>query len=121
MGRLKQRKAENDLKVFILIIIRSVTNLLTSLLYKVQPENGGESCRYGDIIKEVSAQGKILSLDDQLQGSEACGCKPLNGLLHLARQKQLHINQLMLLNSGDTAGPRDRVVGYGAFVINNTP
>lgn len=65
--------------------------------------------------------GKILSLDDQLQGSEACGCKPLNGLLHLARQKQLHINQLMLMNSGDTAGSRDKAVGYGAFVINKTP
>lgn len=61
---------------------------------------------------------KILSLKDDLQGAEACGCKPLNGLLHLARQKQLHIRQLMLLNSGDTAGPKDRVVGYGAFVID---
>ncbi len=27
---------------------------------------------------------KILHLQDDLQGNEACGCRPLNGLLYLA-------------------------------------
>ncbi len=48
---------------------------------------------------------------------EACGRNPLNGLLSLARQHGLHIEQLDLRNSGDTAGDRDRVVGYGAFAL----
>jgi len=45
----------------------------------------------------------------------ACGCMPLNGLLHLARERGLKIRTLDVRNSGDTAGPRDRVVGYGAY------
>jgi MEMO1 family protein len=60
---------------------------------------------------------KITSLTADLSGEEACGCKPLNGLLHLARQKGLSIQQIDCRNSGDTAGDRDRVVGYGSYVV----
>ncbi|MDX1823350.1 MAG: AmmeMemoRadiSam system protein B [Thiohalomonadales bacterium] len=49
---------------------------------------------------------------------DACGRNPVNGLLELARRKGLHANTVDLRNSGDTAGPRDQVVGYGAYVIN---
>ena len=48
----------------------------------------------------------------------ACGRNPVNGLLTLARRKGLHAKTLDLRNSGDTAGPRDRVVGYGAYVFH---
>ncbi len=48
---------------------------------------------------------------------DACGCRPLRGLLHTARARGLHCEQLDLRNSGDTAGSRHRVVGYGAFAI----
>ncbi len=48
---------------------------------------------------------------------QACGCRPLNGLLHLAREKDLTVHTLDLRNSGDTAGTKDRVVGYGAYGI----
>jgi len=48
---------------------------------------------------------------------EACGCMPLHGLLSIARQRGLRIELLDLRNSGDTAGPRDRVVGYGSFSV----
>ena len=47
---------------------------------------------------------------------DACGCRPLRGLLQACEQRQLVVRQLDLRNSGDTAGPRDRVVGYGTFV-----
>ena len=60
---------------------------------------------------------KILDLDASLTGNEACGCKPINGLLHLAKQKHLKIDQIDVRNSGDTAGDRSRVVGYGAYAI----
>ncbi len=48
---------------------------------------------------------------------QACGCMPVNGLLHLARRRNLHVDVLDVRNSGDTAGPRDRVVGYGSFAV----
>jgi AmmeMemoRadiSam system protein B len=49
---------------------------------------------------------------------DACGRIPVSGLLHLARDKGLHARTIDLRNSGDTAGPRDQVVGYGAYVID---
>jgi hypothetical protein len=46
---------------------------------------------------------------------QACGATAINGLLALVAQKGLGCTTLDLRNSGDTAGPRNRVVGYGAF------
>lgn len=60
---------------------------------------------------------KILQLQANLHGEEACGCRPLNGLLYLAKQKHLRCELLALCNSGDTAGDKRRVVGYGAFAL----
>jgi len=47
----------------------------------------------------------------------ACGCTPLCGLLLEARRRGLKERTLDLRNSGDTAGPRDQVVGYGAYAF----
>ncbi|MDH5488052.1 MAG: AmmeMemoRadiSam system protein B, partial [Gammaproteobacteria bacterium] len=47
----------------------------------------------------------------------ACGRNPVNGLLLLAQKLGLKAKTVDLRNSGDTAGPRDRVVGYGAYII----
>lgn len=49
---------------------------------------------------------------------DACGLVPVSGLLYLAKAKGLHCKTLDLRNSGDTAGPKDRVVGYGAYVFH---
>lgn len=49
---------------------------------------------------------------------QACGRNPVNGLLWVARRKALHGETIDLRNSGDTAGPRDQVVGYGAYVFH---
>jgi AmmeMemoRadiSam system protein B len=49
--------------------------------------------------------------------ADACGRVPLIGLLHVARRRGLHGRTIDLRNSGDTAGSRDRVVGYGAFAF----
>lgn len=48
----------------------------------------------------------------------ACGRYPVNGLLTVAKARGLNTKTLDLRNSGDTAGPRDRVVGYGAYVFH---
>lgn len=49
---------------------------------------------------------------------QACGRIPVNGLLELARRRGLRARTLDQRNSGDTAGPRDQVVGYGAYVFH---
>jgi len=48
---------------------------------------------------------------------DACGATPLRGLLRVARTRALGVHALDVRNSGDTAGDRTRVVGYGAFAL----
>jgi AmmeMemoRadiSam system protein B len=48
---------------------------------------------------------------------DACGRNPVSGLLHYARNHDLTIKTVDLRNSGDTAGPRDQVVGYGTWLL----
>jgi AmmeMemoRadiSam system protein B len=48
---------------------------------------------------------------------DACGARPIGGLLVAARRRGLGIATVDLRNSGDTAGDRERVVGYGAWVL----
>jgi MEMO1 family protein len=54
---------------------------------------------------------------EDLTGDKCCGFKAISGLLQAARSRSMHVRTLDLRNSGDTAGPRDRVVGYGAYVV----
>lgn len=54
---------------------------------------------------------------DAIGDEQACGRIPVKGLLALARRKHLQIETLALCNSGDTAGDRNRVVGYGAWAF----
>jgi AmmeMemoRadiSam system protein B len=60
----------------------------------------------------------ITSLQpERLDGDRACGWRPLAGLLTVAKRKGLGVRAVDLRSSGDTTGPLDRVVGYGAFVV----
>jgi AmmeMemoRadiSam system protein B len=52
---------------------------------------------------------------EALDRESACGRVPLRGLLCAARGRGLAARTLDLRSSGDTAGDRDRVVGYGAW------
>jgi len=54
---------------------------------------------------------------EQLASESACGKVPVSGLLNLARKKSLSVTTIDLRNSGDTAGDKANVVGYGAYVI----
>jgi AmmeMemoRadiSam system protein B len=58
---------------------------------------------------------KILALRSDVSHEEACGGTPVNGLALAARRHGLRPAMVDLRNSGDTAGDRQRVVGYGAF------
>jgi AmmeMemoRadiSam system protein B len=54
---------------------------------------------------------------DKLGAGSACGRVPVRGLLLAARRHGLEAMAIDVRNSGDTAGPRDEVVGYGAYVF----
>ncbi|RJQ49304.1 MAG: AmmeMemoRadiSam system protein B [Gammaproteobacteria bacterium] len=67
---------------------------------------------------DQSTAAQILALEPKpLSHEQACGATPLNGLLQIARARGLRAQLLDLRNSGDTAGPRDQVVGYSAFAF----
>lgn len=59
----------------------------------------------------------IGRLDARLDHDQACGGTPINGLLRAAHRHGLRAHLLDLRNSGDTAGERERVVGYAAFAF----
>ncbi len=51
----------------------------------------------------------------RLGANDACGFLAIAGLLAAAQPHGLAARRLSLRNSGDTAGDRNRVVGYGAW------
>ncbi len=53
----------------------------------------------------------------KLGPNDACGFLSVAGLLIEAQQRGLGARRLALCNSGDTAGSRDSVVGYGAWAF----
>jgi len=53
----------------------------------------------------------------QINGEMACGHYPLSGLLKWAKEHNGRIETLDLRNSGDTAGDKSSVVGYGSFAL----
>ena len=60
----------------------------------------------------------ILALGPRpIHHEQACGATPINGLILVARRHGLHAELLDLRSSGDTAGRRSEVVGYGAFAF----
>jgi MEMO1 family protein len=60
---------------------------------------------------------RIVALDPSIAGDQACGSIGINGLLWVARKRGLRVELVDLRSSGDTAGSRDEVVGYGAFAL----
>ena len=60
----------------------------------------------------------IEALEPECIGTEqACGRIPVQGLLVAARRRGLRARAIDVRNSGDTASPRDSVVGYGSYVF----
>ncbi len=64
-----------------------------------------------------TAAAIVARRSEDVRDHDACGCRPLRGLLRTAAHRHLVVEQIDLRNSGDTAGPRDQVVGYGAFAL----
>jgi MEMO1 family protein len=75
--------------------------------------------RYEDARRRDCATAEAIDRLDAaaIDFEDACGAIPIRGLLNETKRRNLSIECLDLRNSGDTAGDRDRVVGYGAWAI----
>lgn len=68
-------------------------------------------------MDEETARAIEALAPEAIGREQACGRGPLQGLLLAARRHGLCARRLDLRSSGDTAGSRDSVVGYGAFAF----
>jgi MEMO1 family protein len=66
-------------------------------------------------LDALTSRGIVNFAPEQLHVEQACGLIPIQGLLQAARQYPMQAQALDVRNSGDTAGPKDSVVGYGAY------
>jgi AmmeMemoRadiSam system protein B len=61
----------------------------------------------------------IVAGDESAVGADdACGSRPLRGLLHLVAERRLDVELLRLATSPDVGADPGRVVGYGAFLVH---
>ena len=68
--------------------------------------------------RDSRTAGAIVALrPDDIRWGDACGLVGLQAALLVANQENWECSMLDLRSSGDTAGARDSVVGYGSFVI----
>ena len=72
-----------------------------------------------DTARRVDATtlAQVLELGPELDHRQACGATPINALMRVARRRALRPRLLAACNSGDTAGDRDRVVGYASLAF----
>jgi AmmeMemoRadiSam system protein B len=71
--------------------------------------------------RDAKTAAAIEALDGSRLGPEdACGYLAIAGLVAEARRRSLRVTRLDLRNSGDTAGPHNGVVGYGAWRFAET-
>lgn len=66
-------------------------------------------------LDAITAERIVAAEVADFTGEDACGHRAIKGLLLAVRERGLKCSLLDLRNSGDTAGDRRRVVGYGAF------
>ncbi len=68
-------------------------------------------------VDRMTATAIEMLQPSAIASDQACGRFGIQGLLLLARRHNLRVQRVDLRNSGDTAGSKDRVVGYGAWVF----
>jgi len=67
---------------------------------------------------DLQTSEAILNLQsEKIQHAGACGRIPIQGMLEFSKSNHLKPHLLDMRSSGDTAGDKDRVVGYGAYVF----
>ncbi len=73
------------------------------------------AARHDRATAAAIVDGRLEDLDPH----DACGAHPVRGLLEVARRRHLDVALLDLRSSGDTAGDRRQVVGYGSFAVGD--
>jgi len=66
---------------------------------------------------DAATTHSIIDRSANLTGEQACGARAINGLMRATHAQDLSLEVLDVRNSGDTAGDRGQVVGYGAYVM----
>jgi AmmeMemoRadiSam system protein B len=69
-------------------------------------------------MDQRTAEAIVALSPNDIHADMACGQRAIQGLLVMASELKLQATLLDLRNSGDTAGEKDQVVGYGAFVFS---
>jgi AmmeMemoRadiSam system protein B len=75
------------------------------------------SYREAQLMDQATSAAIASLAPEQLGRESACGRLPLGGLLLLAKEQGWRVEVLDQRNSGDTAGSKSRVVGYGAYAF----
>lgn len=73
--------------------------------------NYPEACSRDSATSEAIERFEVYNIGHE----DACGATPIGGLLLAAERRGMKVTRLALANSGDTAGDRDCVVGYGTW------
>jgi len=68
--------------------------------------------------RDRSTCDRLQAKDNSLSGQDACGACALNGLMSSEHARDMTVELVDMCNSGDTAGGKERVVGYGAFILH---
>ena len=116
-----------DFSILPLLVSDAAMNDIADVLERVW---GGEETRFVissdlshyldyDRAREIDREtaNQVVDMQGRIAEHRACGAAAINGLIEAARRQGLLPKVLDLRNSGDTAGDRDRVVGYGAFAF----
>ena len=120
----------NDFKIVPLVVGDTDTELLAEMIHKFSEDDhtliviSTDLSHYRDYKTscelDLHTAKAIESLSPELLSTEdACGAYPLRGALLAVVKSAWQVHRLDLCNSGDTAGDRARVVGYGAWMVNS--
>jgi AmmeMemoRadiSam system protein B len=75
--------------------------------------NYDRACVIDEETRQAIEDLEIRGIDHD----SACGATPIAGLLITAKRRRMKVSTLDLRNSGDTAGDRRHVVGYGSWAF----
>jgi len=67
---------------------------------------------------DTNTSRRIIDKATTLTGQEACGAHAINGLMCAEHSRALNVDTIDMRNSGDTAGDKTQVVGYGTFILH---
>lgn len=68
-------------------------------------------------LDQAASQAIVNLRPQDIHDNQACGRLPIKGMLLAAKQHNMKVIMLDQRNSGDTAGDKSRVVGYGAYYL----